>query len=328
MIALDGLAVRGSAATITMAKASRLMVMATSALTRSKVCLDAFMFIVIPAVQRGFSLRIDDKRLPLPRGLAPSMVAVNCGQTVWSTRTGRASPYYVVVCEREFLSFMADDLYELGSPHFDGELKPAPAQLLADLRRFIEETELDGGYGRTPLSDSLATLLLTGLLRSFLSSDVARGPGPERSAGVRRACAFIRERFGEPLGVGDLARVACMSTSRFFSAFKKDTGRTPHEYLDGVRIQESMRLLEDSMSISAVCRAVGFSSLSGFEEAFQRQTGMSPTDYRGALRGSTRRPSPRLARPGERDYDRDAPGGVVRGPDPVTARSLRKTSHL
>lgn len=87
--------------------------------------------------------------------------------------------------------------------------------------------------------------------------------------------------FSEPLGVGDLAKIACVSESNFIRSFKAVFGETPHRYLQRRRIERAMFLLRTTdRSVTDVCMSVGFSSLGSFSRTFTDIVGETPTDFR------------------------------------------------
>ena len=100
---------------------------------------------------------------------------------------------------------------------------------------------------------------------------------------VRRALERIQEGYAEPLSVDELARAAYMSKSRFIAVFKRETGVTPHEHLRKIRIEAAMKQIRSGKDVTEACFAVGYTSLSGFGEAFANLTGMKPGEYRAAV---------------------------------------------
>lgn len=87
--------------------------------------------------------------------------------------------------------------------------------------------------------------------------------------------------FAEPLRIGDLALVACVSESNFIRTFKSVFGETPHRYLQRRRIERAMYLLlTTDQSVTDVCMSVGFSSLGSFTRTFTEVVGESPGRFR------------------------------------------------
>jgi AraC family transcriptional regulator len=74
-----------------------------------------------------------------------------------------------------------------------------------------------------------------------------------------------------------------MSLCHFAKAFKRATGRTPHQYLTAQRLLYARALLHDgSLSIREIASSVGLSH-SHFTVVFTRQFGMTPSKFRAVL---------------------------------------------
>ncbi|OCT12901.1 AraC family transcriptional regulator [Paenibacillus pectinilyticus] len=74
-----------------------------------------------------------------------------------------------------------------------------------------------------------------------------------------------------------------ISRGHFFEIFKKSTGYSPVQYLNGLRISRAKEdLLHSSLSISKIAEKYHFSSVHYFSRLFHKQTGQSPRDFRAA----------------------------------------------
>jgi LacI family transcriptional regulator len=100
-------------------------------------------------------------------------------------------------------------------------------------------------------------------------------------AGVARSLRFIWHHYHEPIGVGDLAKIAGMSLRGFHQAFLENIGRSPGTELHRVRIEHAKQLLtsstEKTETIAAMC---GYENINSFWVAFRKDTGLSPKQYR------------------------------------------------
>jgi AraC family transcriptional regulator len=98
---------------------------------------------------------------------------------------------------------------------------------------------------------------------------------------MSRVMAFVGEHIERNFTVADLAQVACMSPAHFARSFKTTTGRSPHEFVSGIRLVLAKQMLADRhLPISDIALSVGFSSQSNFSRAFRDATGMTPRDWR------------------------------------------------
>ena len=101
---------------------------------------------------------------------------------------------------------------------------------------------------------------------------------------VARSLRFMWEHCHEPIGVGDLARVAGMSLRSFHQAFVKHLERSPGAELHRIRIERAKRLLADSHEkMDTIAEMCGYPSSNSFWVAFKRATGVSPGQFRNDL---------------------------------------------
>ncbi|WP_329612035.1 helix-turn-helix domain-containing protein [Streptomyces brevispora] len=102
---------------------------------------------------------------------------------------------------------------------------------------------------------------------------------------AERAIECIRERYGEPLTLTEIAESALLSRFYFARLFKEETGISPGRFLAAIRIHEAKRLIKHtSMSIIDISYAVGYNSLGSFTNSFTSGVGVSPSRYRRLAR--------------------------------------------
>lgn len=102
---------------------------------------------------------------------------------------------------------------------------------------------------------------------------------------IMMAKRFIDEHFQKSIDLEGISQEAHFSKYHFIRLFKRSYGKTPHQYLNSVRLEKARELLAQSkQSITAVCVEVGFDSLGSFSYLFNREVGMSPSAYRKMLR--------------------------------------------
>jgi len=151
---------------------------------------------------------------------------------------------------------------------------------------------------RSPLHvEFLTRALAVHLLRCSSSPDLpSRGAGGTLSAAkLRSAIDYVHDNLNWNLSLEAIAGATGDSPCHFARMFRRTTGKTPHQYVIGRRIECAKRLLEaGELPISAIAVDTGFASQSHLTEVFRRATGVTPKSFQDALRRSAG-PARRLA---------------------------------
>ncbi len=90
---------------------------------------------------------------------------------------------------------------------------------------------------------------------------------------------FIDKNFAEAIDLDDIAGEAFFSKYHFIKLFKKAYGKTPHQYLTWVRIENAKLLLQTEATVADVCYSVGFEAISSFTHLFKRLIKITPSLY-------------------------------------------------
>jgi AraC-like DNA-binding protein len=111
---------------------------------------------------------------------------------------------------------------------------------------------------------------------------ISRGlyPKDDLTRHVIQAKHFIDNRFADNINLDHIAEKAFLSKFHFIRLFKSYYGRTPYQYLTSVRIENAKQLLKTGKTISGVCFAVGFDSVTSFTGLFKKMTGSTPAVYK------------------------------------------------
>ncbi len=93
--------------------------------------------------------------------------------------------------------------------------------------------------------------------------------------------AYVIEHLSEPFSVERLAKIAGTSERSIARSFVSELGVTPHDFIEGVRLDRARNLLEASdLALKAVAFDCGFATPERMRGAFQRRLGVSPLQYR------------------------------------------------
>ena len=149
---------------------------------------------------------------------------------------------------------------------------PADAAILAPLaRREIIYRALRGAMGAR--------------MRKFAATD-------SQANRISRVIAVLKDRFTEPLRIGDLADHANMSESTLYHSFKQVTRMSPLQFQKKLRLHEARRLmLSEGLEAASASYRVGYESPSHFSREYSRMFGAPPRADVSKLRGEQRMPA-------------------------------------
>jgi LacI family transcriptional regulator len=98
---------------------------------------------------------------------------------------------------------------------------------------------------------------------------------------VVKALRFIREHAKEPIQVIDVTDVVTVSRRSLERRFRKVLGRSVHDHIRRVRIDQVVRmLLETHLAVSQIALDLGYPGIDHIARDFRREKGMSPVAYR------------------------------------------------
>jgi transcriptional regulator GlxA family with amidase domain len=97
--------------------------------------------------------------------------------------------------------------------------------------------------------------------------------------------SWLADHYQEPITVEAMAQRAAMSDRTFARVFVAETGDTPAYYLEKLRLEHAVRLLESTgISLDVAARDCGFSGREQLRRAFQRHRGITPQEYHKRFR--------------------------------------------
>ena len=98
---------------------------------------------------------------------------------------------------------------------------------------------------------------------------------------IERSKAYIEMNYEKDIDVSLLAEHVNISKYYYIKLFKEFVGQTPYDYLIGIRINASKKLLKETeLSISEIASSVGFNYVNNYIKAFKNLTGTTPLSFK------------------------------------------------
>lgn len=202
--------------------------------------------------------------------------------------TGSNIHYYAFVFKPNMLSFSDDDAVQKLQirPFTEGKIRFfAKPEIVPDMKMIIEHitavnTEQSPGYMLE--TKALLLMLINRLLcKKFYTENESSARKMEAEARLKAIVAYIGEHFSEPVSLDDIASEFHMSPKYFCRFFKSRFHKTFIEYLNLVRIENAMRLMDSSdISVTEAALSSGFSNMSYFTRVFKNAVGRTPSEYK------------------------------------------------
>lgn len=105
---------------------------------------------------------------------------------------------------------------------------------------------------------------------------------------VRNTVTFLVNHYKQNLILKDIANEVGLSPFYLERLFKQETSETPHTYLEKIRIDKAVHLLQcTNLTNLEICYEVGFQSPSNFYKVFRSLKNCSPNEYRKEFRRSS-----------------------------------------
>ena len=105
--------------------------------------------------------------------------------------------------------------------------------------------------------------------------------GPRGSDYVLRAVNWMQTNYMNPVSISALAGELNLDRSYFSTLFRRQTGRSPQQYLTELRLEKARTLLlEYGYRPGEAAQAVGYADIFSFSRMFKRRYGVSPSTLR------------------------------------------------
>ena len=200
--------------------------------------------------------------------------------------------YWLTVPLATFLQWspgqVMTDMLMSGQMLVDPEPAPTDANIFKQWRDDLKR-------GNTQLTRIAAMEIQARVLRLGLSiasqrnrthADRARPPAEGAIKHVVRIASRIGSTYDQPVRVAEIAESVGLHPKYATTLFRKHVGMSIQAYLTQQRLYHAQRLLsETDDNTDLIAFASGFGAVSRFYEAFKRELGVTPRQYRQQIRG-------------------------------------------
>lgn len=144
---------------------------------------------------------------------------------------------------------------------------------------------LERTYGEKKVGYELRlNALLLDLLEVVFTESTFPPDNASNRGKLELAIRYIQEHYRESIRLAQLVHLLGVSESRLILLFRKNTGRTPIDYINQVKVNRAKDLLLNSrLTVKEVAFALGFQDEFYFSRVFKRIEGISPRDYRSKI---------------------------------------------
>lgn len=138
-------------------------------------------------------------------------------------------------------------------------------------------------------TNELAHEVLNSLLHSqALGDSELRLRGGLAPAVRRRLIEYIDATLDQPITLGQLADIACLSEYHLARMFRISFGMPPHAWIAALRIDRARNLLKSgALPLQQVADACGYADISHLSHRFRKNVGVSPSQYRQIVKNKT-----------------------------------------
>lgn len=184
------------------------------------------------------------------------------------------------------LKFFINDPFLIEQINHVHTVTPYRPEIGALIARIISLTCDRSSMGTESIESLLYSLLIV-LLRDLAESgeqDSSFIITDNYNSVTRRVIVYIEKNFHLPFSLHEMAESLNYNPNYLSTIFHKNTGISVVEYLNFVRIRQSVIWFSfNTLDVKTAYEAAGFSSINHFSRTFRKLLGVSPRQYRKAF---------------------------------------------
>lgn len=97
---------------------------------------------------------------------------------------------------------------------------------------------------------------------------------------IKLAVSYIEAQYTTSIRVSEIAKKLNLDRTYFSAAFKRHTGQSPIQYINSLRMQRAVELMQtENLSLTEIATEVGYLDIYHFSKVFKKFYGCSPKNY-------------------------------------------------
>ncbi|MBC2727353.1 AraC family transcriptional regulator [Desulfosporosinus sp.] len=224
-------------------------------------------------------LGVENKRLNIgPKYILP----INSDQPHGPKDAMLSVRFFTISFNKDFLNLVNNSIHKTDEIIFNNTVFEIDSEFEYLIRLFMQESKAkQAGYDLILkcLSTQIATKIIRQTGGNKESTNRYKTFVPDKS--IRKAIELLQDNYNKDYTLEEVAKAANISPYHFIRVFKQQTGKTPFIFLLDIKLEKAKEMLKNKkLSITEVCYASGFKSMSHFATVFKKKNGVSPSSYR------------------------------------------------
>lgn len=202
------------------------------------------------------------------------VIAVN-PNVIHYTKTDDYLEYSCLIVDNAFLEKTGFDIQgALLAPRISRDAK------LNGLRDELERIYASADEFRRPLLNSVLLRFLIETYRNHSAERTFETKRTKRFEEIKNTVIFLRANYFRKLSLDEIAKNVLTDKFTLSKEFKKFTGQTIVDYLNGYRIKKAALLIARGSNVSDAAYACGFENMSYFTRLFKSTVGALPSSLK------------------------------------------------
>ena len=205
---------------------------------------------------------------------------VNPAQLLKSTFEQNVDSFFAIHIDSEFMQEIANNISNHSQVFFKNESIISGKLVQVLIKKFIfEYIHKQSGYKL--MLQSISTELAIEILRQSIIDNNNKAAYKND---IKKIIAFLEERYQDNITLDDIAKEVNISRYHLLRVFKSETGKTPFEFLNDIKIEHAKKLLiNKKFNMTEISSLCGFTNASHFSVVFKKKTGSTPSEFKNCI---------------------------------------------